>query len=327
MKHRLGITLGDPNGIGIEIFLKSLSNLIKFENVNFKIFGSRKTIEFYVSIFKSKFQLSGLLDFSSNNKIIYNDFEFEFLEVDQEDYLPEPGIVSRAAGRISYASVKKAVSDLKREAIEGVVTLPISKKSIQLAECPFTGHTTILQNEFNVKPVMCFLSPEMKVILVTIHQPLSKIPGILTSDSVIYSVEKTRDFFKKHNGDPRFLCLGLNPHAGEEGVLGKEDQEIITPAVNRLKEMSVKITGPVPPDSAFSRENRKTTDIFVALYHDQGLIPLKTLSFFNSCQLSIGFPFIRTSVSHGTAFEIAGQGKAKPDSFIYACKKAIEFLK
>ncbi|MCK4666519.1 4-hydroxythreonine-4-phosphate dehydrogenase PdxA [Candidatus Dependentiae bacterium] len=326
--HRIGVTIGDINGVGPEIFLTAFQKEKKlFSNNRIILIGSKVAIEFYRKRMrynnkpvKIKFQ-----NYNESNEVSGN--TLEIVNIKNTSYIPEPGKISKDAGRIAYSSILKACEMIKDKTIDAIVTLPINKVNLRKANCKFTGHTTILENEFKKRISMCFLSKQMNILLTTIHIPLSEVHIAINKNLIIEKVSAVDAFFKIRGIENIFLILGLNPHAGEENIFGEEETQEIIPAVKSLKKLGVNISGPVPPDSAFTEMNRKEFDFFVCMYHDQGLIPLKSHAFFESCQLSVGLDFVRTSVSHGTAFDIAGEGIANPSSFIFALKKTCRLLK
>ncbi len=327
--NKIGITIGDVNGIGIEVLIKSFKELKSILKQNrLIVFGEKVHLEFYFKEqeMKNNLQFTDMFtEFSPTLNKPSGRFEIFPLKF-RKSYLPEPGRISKISGELAHRSIITACSEVKNKNLDSIVTLPISKESIRAGGCRQTGHTTILEDYFKKKITMVFLSEEMNVILITIHLPISKVPSKISKEEIIQKIETVYHFFKKRKRNQKFLILGLNPHAGENSLLGKEEESIIIPAVKTLITKGIKISGPVSPDAAFSKKNRDNFDFFVAMYHDQGLIPFKMLALFKSCQVSTGLDFIRTSVSHGTGFDIAGKGIAYPDSFIYAVKKNIELL-
>ena len=326
--YRIGVTIGDINGVGTEIFLKTFQKEKKLVSKNrIILIGSKVAVDFYRKRLKYNNKLIKIKfrDYNESNK--FSGDTVEIVNIKDNSYIPEPGKYSKAAGRIAYSSILKACDMIKDNTLDAIVTLPINKVNLRKANCKFTGHTSILENEFKKRISMCFLSKEMNILLITIHIPLSKVHKLIKKNLIIEKVSVVNSFFMIRNVKQKFLILGLNPHAGEGKIFGEEETKIIIPAVKNLKKLGVEISGPVPPDSAFTEMNRKEFDFFICMYHDQGLIPLKSHAFFKSCQLSIGLDFIRTSVSHGTAFDIAGEGIADPSSFIFALKKTCGLLK
>ncbi len=326
--HRIGVTIGDINGVGPELFLKAFQKEKKlFSSNRIILIGSQVAMDFYRKRMKynNKPVKIKFIDYNESNEVSGN--TLEIVNIKDDSYIPEPGKISKDAGRIAYSSILKACEMIKDNMLDAIVTLPINKVNLRKANCNFTGHTTILENEFKKRISMCFLSNKMNILLITIHIPLAEVHKSINKKLIIEKVSAVDTFFKVRNIERRFLILGLNPHAGEGNIFGEEETKEIIPAVKNLRKLGVDIHGPVPPDSAFTKQNRKKFDFFICMYHDQGLIPLKSYAFMESCQLSVGLDFVRTSVSHGTAFDIAGEGIADPSSFIFALKKTCRLLK
>ena len=234
------------------------------------------------------------------------------------------GIVSAAAGRAAYATIVRAVDFAKRGDVDAVATAPINKLAFAKAGLKWKGHTELIAHLCDSKRVaMMFHSPTLKVVLITVHVPLKTVSKYLTPALVDQTISLTSDALKMFGTPkPRLALAGLNPHAGENGVLGDEDDRVLVPAIRRARARRVNIEGPIPGDTVFVRAARGEFDCVIACYHDQGLIPVKLLSFGNAVNVTIGLPIIRTSVDHGTAFDIAGKGVADPGSMIAAVKLA-----
>jgi 4-hydroxythreonine-4-phosphate dehydrogenase len=236
------------------------------------------------------------------------------------------GIVSAAAGRAAYATIARAVDFAKRGDVDAIATAPVNKLAFARAGLRWKGHTDLLAHLCDTTRVaMMFHSPNLKVVLITVHVPLKSVSTYLTPQLVDQTIELTVDAMTSFGTPaPRLALAGLNPHAGENGVLGDEEDRVLVPAVRRAQARGVSIEGPTPGDTVFVRAVRGEFDCVIACYHDQGLIPVKLLSFGNAVNVTIGLPIIRTSVDHGTAFDIAGKGVADPGSMIAAVKLAAE---
>ena len=234
------------------------------------------------------------------------------------------GSVSAAAGRAAYATIVRAVDFAKRGDVDAIVTAPINKLAFAKAGLKWKGHTDLIAHLCDSKRVaMMFHSPTLKVVLITVHVPLKSVSKYLTPALVDQTIGLTAEAMKMFGTPkPRLALAGLNPHAGEHGVLGDEDDKVLVPAVRRARARRVNIEGPIPGDTVFVRAARGEYDCVIACYHDQGLIPVKLLSFGNAVNVTIGLPIIRTSVDHGTAFDIAGKGVADAGSMIAAVKLA-----
>ena len=236
----------------------------------------------------------------------------------------EPGKVSAAAGRAAYETIVRAVDAAKDGRVDAIATAPINKLAFAAAGLEWKGHTDLLAHLCGTSRVaMMFHAPELKVVLITVHVPLSKVPSLITSARVAETIDITCEALPQFGAArPRLALAGLNPHAGEGGVLGDEDERVLAPAVAAARARGVDIQGPFPADTVFVRAARGEFDCVLACYHDQGLIPVKLLAFGRAVNVTIGLPIIRTSVDHGTAFDIAGKGRADPGSLIEAVKLA-----
>jgi len=231
-----------------------------------------------------------------------------------------PGVLSAEAGRAAYDAVVRATSDAQLGDVHAVATAPINKEALRLAGLPWNGHTDLLAHLTGAPRVaMLFYSEPLKVVLATVHVALSAVPRTLTQASLEGTIELTaRELPRFGVSVPRIAVAGLNPHAGEHGLFGTEDAAVIEPAVASCRARGVNVSGPLPGDSVFVRAHRGEFDVVIACYHDQGLIPIKLLAFGQAVNVTLGLPIVRTSVDHGTAFDIAGRGTASPESMIAA---------
>jgi 4-hydroxythreonine-4-phosphate dehydrogenase len=238
------------------------------------------------------------------------------------------GAVSAAAGRAAYETIVRAVDAARRGEVDAIATAPVNKLAFARAGLEWKGHTDLLAHLCGTdKVAMMFHSPQLKVVLITVHVPLKDVPALLTADLVDRTIALTADAMTQFGAPRAKLALaGLNPHAGENGVIGSEDERVLTPAVDRARARGIDIHGPVPGDTVFVRASRGEFDCVIACYHDQGLIPVKLLAFGTAVNVTIGLPIIRTSVDHGTAFDIAGKDIADPGSMIAAVKLAAEMV-
>jgi 4-hydroxythreonine-4-phosphate dehydrogenase len=291
--NKIAITTGDPNGIGAEITIKALNELDLPED-KLVLISNKKILDFYGKLKKN----------------------YEIIEIPFGDDI-EVGKVTASAGEFSFQSVKKAC-EISPKAI---VTAPVAKNAIHLAGHDFNGQTEILQKYLahdNQLAEMLFIAGKFKVLLLTRHVALKEIS--LTKELVIEKVLNLRDFFNRHWNikNPKFALCAFNPHAGEDGILGREEIEILNPAVKILKSKGIDITEPLPADTLFV--NALAYDCCIANYHDQGLIPIKTVAGFKTVNMTIGLDIIRTSPPHGTAFDIAGKNVADAAGMIEAIK-------
>ncbi len=300
MKRKIAISVGDLNGVGIEIALKAHDEI---SQICEPIYCINKDL---------LLQATTLLetDIPENINLHYVDGEFEI----------QAGSIDINAGKYSYDSFISAIKLCEDNKADAIVTLPIHKEAWMLAGINYKGHTDLLREYFATEAIMMLGCEEMFVALYTEHMPLSEVTSHIKTDTL------TQFFINLHKslGDKKIAVLGLNPHAGDNGVLGDEERTI-EKAINRTNKIIGKelFIGSIVPDIAFTPENRKKFNYFVAMYHDQGLIPLKALYFDESINVSLNLPIIRTSVDHGTAFDIAYKGKAKTTSYINAVKTAV----
>ena len=231
-----------------------------------------------------------------------------------------PGQLSADAGRAAYEAIVRAVEDVRRGAADAIATAPINKEAWRLAGLPWTGHTDLLAHLTGAgKVAMMFYSDALRVVLATIHLPLAEVPRALTRESLESTITlSARELPRFGYVAPRIAVAGLNPHAGEHGLFGREEQDVMAPAIAACRDRGVDVSGPYPADTLFVRAQRGEFDAVVACYHDQGLIPVKLLAFGHAVNVTLGLPLVRTSVDHGTAFDIAGKGMADPESMIAA---------
>jgi 4-hydroxythreonine-4-phosphate dehydrogenase len=232
----------------------------------------------------------------------------------------EPGHLSAEAGRAAHDAIVRAVADAQRGEVDAIATAPINKEAFRLARLPWISHTDLLAHLTGAADVaMLFYSDQLRVVLATIHIPLSEVPVALTTESLVRTIALTaRELPRFGIAQPRLALCGLNPHAGEHGLFGSEEISTLIPAVNACRARGIDVSGPFAADTIYIRARRGEFDAVVACYHDQGLIPVKLVAFGQAVNVTLGLPIIRTSVDHGTAFDIAGKGLADPESLIAA---------
>jgi 4-hydroxythreonine-4-phosphate dehydrogenase (EC 1.1.1.262) len=304
---KLAISLGDPSGINSEILLKALDKLPK-RNISYIIYGSKKALE------KAK-KLTGLGLNIKEMKSINDVVKSGIYIINLYDLDVEFGSPSKETGKASVIYLENAVKDVLEKKADALITLPISKQWIMESGFPYAGHTDYLAEVSGAKEyAMVLMCKKLKVALITTHIPLKDVPSQITKEKIISKVRLINREFKEKFGisKPKIAILGLNPHASDNGNIGNEELNIILPAVKTLREDGIEITNPLSPDTAFNRY--KDFDIYVAMYHDQGLIPLKLLCFRKAVNITLGLPFIRTSPDHGTGYDIAGRNIADPSS-------------
>jgi 4-hydroxythreonine-4-phosphate dehydrogenase len=234
------------------------------------------------------------------------------------------GELSADAGRAAYEAVARAVEDARLGRVDAIATAPINKEAWALAGIPWRGHTDLLAALTHTpRGAMMFYAEELRVVLATVHVPLKQVPSLLTRELVDDIIDLTaREMPRFGYQRPRLAFAGLNPHAGEHGIIGDEDERVLRPAVEAAKRRGIDISGPWPGDTVFARAARGEFDVVIACYHDQGLIPVKLLAFGKAVNVTLGLPIVRTSVDHGTAFDIAGKGIADPSSLVEAVRLA-----
>ena len=311
-KPTIGITMGDPSGIGPEIILKSLFCSEIQSICSPVIYGDAE-------ILNEAKKLTGI---KNELKII------SVTNLDKNDL--SIGNPSVKGGEASILYIREAVKQALEGIIDAIVTAPISKESIHLAGSIYPGHTEMLKDLTGARNVaMMFEGGDFRVVLVTIHCALSEVPKLITQDRVFDAIELTHNSLVElfNIPSPKIVVCGLNPHAGESGIFGNEEIEHIIPAVRKAKDLGIDVTGPLPADTIFYRARQGIWDAVITMYHDQGLIPFKMLSFDDGVNVTLGLPIIRTSPDHGTAFDIAWRGKANPSSMIAAIKVAVNLAR
>ncbi len=324
-KPVIGFTCGDLNGIGIELIIKSLANHEILDICVPVIFASNKCINFYrKSLADINFLYNSTKDFSklSIKQInIYNCWE--------EEVVINPGILNEIGGKYALISLQQATKALKDGHIQGLVTAPIHKKNIQSEQFKYSGHTPYLKAEFNIPDVlMLMVADNMRVGLVTEHIAVAEIAKHITKENILRKLNILHKSLQKDFGidKPRMAVLGLNPHAGDEGLIGNEEETIIKPAIREAKQ-NMMVFGTYSADAFFARGQYEKFDGILAMYHDQGLIPFKSLSIGEGINYTAGLGAVRTSPDHGTAFDIAGKGIADHASFLAATFEAVDIIR
>ncbi|CCH53625.1 4-hydroxythreonine-4-phosphate dehydrogenase [Fibrisoma limi BUZ 3] len=320
----IGITLGDYNGIGPEVILKALQYNRLQKLCTPVIYGSMRVLNRYRNLLNFK-------DWNLNGAPHIGQISHKLTNVitcwpDQNQDI-QPGHVTPEAGQAALACLRRAVEDMKAGKLDALVTAPINKYNIQSEEFKFPGHTEYLAQEFGVADNLMFMVSEtLRVGVVTGHVPLGRVRQNVTRDRIQQKLELMMQSLKQDFGiqKPRIAVLGLNPHAGEAGLLGSEEQEIITPLLNDLRNKGQLILGPFAADGFFGTRAYKGFDAVLAMYHDQGLIPFKSIAFEEGVNFTAGMPVVRTSPDHGTAYDIAGKDRADETSMLQAIYTAID---
>ena len=287
---RVGVTMGDPAGIGPEIVLKCVADSRVTEVCEPVLYGPRTAAE------RERFT---------------------------------PGALSAEAGRVACTAVEQAVADAMAGRIDAIATGPINKEALALAGFGWRGHTEMLAHLTGARDVaMMFHSPRLRVVLATVHVPLSAVPTLLTQARVETTLTLAALALPRFGvATPKLALAGLNPHAGEGGLMGAEDRDVLVPAVEAVRRRGIDVTGPVPADTVFRQAVDGRFDAVVACYHDQGLIPVKLVGFGTAVNITLGLPIVRTSVDHGTAFDIAGHGVADETSLVHAVVLAARLVR
>ncbi len=320
----IGISQGDINGVGLEVILKTLSDHSITEICTPVIFSSQKTIAFYKKLLgldDLNFHLLKDLNQINHKKVnLYNCYE--------EEVVIEPGLQTETGGKYAYISLNETVNALLQNKLDVIVTAPINKKNIQRDDFNFIGHTEFLGNKFNGKPLMLLCSENgLRVALVTEHLPIKDVAIKLNNELIQLKIKQLSQSLLTDFGirKPKIAVLGLNPHAGDNGAIGSEDK-IISDAI-KILDINALVYGPYPADGFFGNSLYHQFDAVLAMYHDQGLIPFKTIAFNSGVNYTAGLKIIRTSPDHGTAYDIAGKGIANEQSFKNAIYMAIDVFK
>ena len=323
-KIKLGISIGDFNGIGIEIILKTFLDKRMLDFCTPIIFGSTKLITAYKKPMNIDLQINGIKEV--NNAI---SGKINVVNLWNDDIVVDLGTATESSGKYAFKSLEAATNSLEKGAIDVLVTAPINKDNIQSEEFVFPGHTEYLESKLNGESLMILMADKLKIGLITGHIPVSEIASTITPELI---KKKVAILYKTLVQDfaiskPKIAILGLNPHCGDHGVIGSEDDEIIRPTIAEIQEEKKLVYGPYAADSFFGSKNYLNFDGILAMYHDQGLAPFKTLSFGGGVNFTAGLDKIRTSPDHGTAYELAGKGEANINSFKEAVFSAIQVFK
>jgi 4-hydroxythreonine-4-phosphate dehydrogenase len=322
----VGISQGDINGIGLEVILKTFSDPLMLEICTPVLFSSQKTVSFYrktLNIEEFNFNSIREADQAHARK-------FNVVNCYDEDISIESGKSTAQGGKYALRSLTSATEALANKKIDAIVTAPINKNNIQSDDFHFPGHTEYFDHKFgNKSSLMILAADKLKVALVSGHVTIAQIPSAITIDNILKKLEILKMSLLEDFGirKPKIAVLGLNPHAGDNGTLGNEEKDIILPALAKAKESGLLAYGPYPADGFFGSGNYQNFDAVLAMYHDQGLIPFKALSFNSGVNFTAGLPVVRTSPDHGTAYDIAGKNIASEDSFRKAVYLACDIFK
>lgn len=323
-KVRLGISIGDYNGIGPEIIIKTLSEKLVTDFFTPIIFGPSKVFIFQKNILRSNFNFNQINDASQavGGKV-------NLVNISKDNPVVELGKPTEESTLTAIESLEKATEALLKGDIDVLVTAPINKEEMLKYGFKHAGHTGYFEEKFNKKGLMFLVTDDLKVAVSTHHIPIAKVAENISKEKIKKQIKQLNrtlieDFCVEK---PKIAVLGLNPHSGDGGAIGTEEQEIIEPAIRELFDSGFLVFGPYPADSFFQPEKYRNFDAVLAMYHDQGLAPFKTIAYENGVNYTAGLPFIRTSPDHGTAYDIAGKNAADPQSFSEAIFTAIKIFK
>ena len=322
---KVGITHGDLNGIGYEIIMKTFQDLRILESITPVVYGSSKVASYHrksLNINEINFNLVKNADAAISKRV-------NIVNVTHDEVKIDMGKSTEIAGELAFMALEAATNDLLKHHIDVLVTAPINKKNMQSAKFKFPGHSEYLSDKAGSKDhLMLMVCDKLRVGMITGHMPLKDVPETITTELLLRKIELmnrslTRDFGIRK---PKIALLGLNPHAGDLGVIGNEEELVITPAVEQAWNRNWIVYGPYSADGFFGSNNYLKFDGILAMYHDQGMIPFKTLSFDRGINFTAGLSFVRTSPAHGTAYDIAGKNEASPNSFREAVLLAVDIF-
>ncbi len=325
IKAKIGISHGDINGIGYEIILKTFADSRMLEMCTPILYGSAKIATYY----KKAMAVSDFIFNPIKSAEQAGNKKFNIISINNEEIKIEPGKSTSIAGELAFASLEAAITDVQKGLLDALVTAPINKKNIQSPSFDFPGHTEYLQKRLNTDDsLMIMVCNKLRIGILTSHLALQDVPKAITVDFLLKKIKTMshslqRDFAIHR---PKIAVLALNPHAGDGGVIGKEDMNVVEPAIKKAQEQGLLVHGPYPADGFFGSQEYAKFDGVLAMYHDQGLIPFKLLSFKEGVNFTAGLPIVRTSPSHGTAYELAGKDKASSESFRQAVYLACDIL-
>ncbi len=331
MTRRIGITIGDPAGIGPEIVIKALlDNALKGADFQAVVFG-------HPAILRRECERLGYdVDIRTVNQLDENTHQNEAGDQSlvcfhrhELDHLPSYGRINGSAGQLAYYAVNEAVEQALQKNIAALVTAPVHKESFRLGDVPYRDHTELLKAKSGAEhAATLFVCHKLRIFFFTRHLPFKEIAASLDATALTQFIERCNGHLKTLGFDrPTLALAALNPHASDEGLFGDEEERILNPAIASCLKNNIVITGPVPADAVFHMAKEGRYDAVIALYHDQGHIAAKTYDFYRTVSLTLGLPFLRTSVDHGTAFDLAGKNKANPASMIEAIRTAMQYGK
>jgi 4-hydroxythreonine-4-phosphate dehydrogenase len=320
----IGLTVGDPAGIGPEIVLKALRDREIYERLRPLVFADRAVLEQTLEILGDTLTLHAVQAPSAGR---YQAGCVDFVDVGVLEQAIDYGVVSAAGGRAGYAYLNRAIDAALAGEVTGLATAPLNKESLQAAKLPYIDHTAVLQARATLtKPMTLFLVRNLKIFFLTRHISFREIPDAITREEILETLPLCDLYLRQLGVDaPTLAVAALNPHGGEQGLFGREEMDVIGPAVSEAQSQGARVRGPIPADSVFHQALEGRYDGVLSLYHDQGHIAAKTLDFHGTVSLTMGLQFLRTSVDHGTAFDIAGQGIAEARGMREAIRAAGQY--
>ena len=324
MKPIFAITIGDPNGIGPEIVLKSFLNKEGFNGAVPIVIADPEILEYYIRLYSYNLNIKIFTDLKD---IKYSIGTIPCFPISPKSYIPQPGLITAEAGLHAFEYIKTAIELANNKLVKGIVTAPINKQSLKLANVPYLDHTEILTKLTNSENTMTlFVTGNLKIFFYSRHISFREIADALEIDKIVSCLKTCISHLKKLGiNNPHIALAALNPHGGEHGMFGNEEIEILEPAVKKTQKQNLNISGPIPADSIFHMAKEGVYDAILALYHDQGHIAAKSYDFYKTVSITTGLPFIRTSIDHGTAMDIAGKGIANEHSLTEAFKCATKY--
>ena len=326
-KIKVAITHGDINGVGYEVILKTFGDSRMFDLCTPIVYGSTKVASYHKKLLTSmpqEMQFTSIRDASEAQ-----DRKFNFINLTQEEIKIDLGKSTEVAGRLSRESLNRACADLKAGKVDVLVTAPINKRNIQAPDFDFPGHTEYLSHQFGSASLMMMVCDRIRIGIMTNHYALKDVPGALTHNLLFDKMMLMNESLKRDFGitRPKIAVLALDPHAGDDGVIGDFDKKVIRPVIDEVQAKGVLAYGPFPSDGFFGSSEFNKFDGVLALYHDQGLIPFKLMSFTEGVNYTAGLPYVRTSPAHGTGYDIAGKDTASEQSFRSAVYLACNILR
>jgi 4-hydroxythreonine-4-phosphate dehydrogenase len=322
---KIGITIGDINGIGPEVIIKALSDPRILKSFTPVIYGSYKIMSYHKNIVKDSSVIFHSVQ--SGKQAVAN--KINLVNCWDDNINITLGKASHEGGKYAYIALDRALNDIKDKSIDAIVTAPINKHAMQLAGFPYPGHTEYFTKNDNAgQSLMLLVSEALKVALVTNHLPISEVASSLTKELILEKIKILNKTLIEDFGYERPVIgvLGLNPHASDDSVIGDEEEKIIRPAIIEAKKQGIIVAGPYPADGYFGSSLWRKSDATLAMYHDQGLIPFKSLSFGTGTNVTAGLSFVRTSPDHGTAYDIAGNNLADESSMVKAIFAAVDMV-